>query len=62
MAHCLLECSEVSRVSRLSLDTDGIRQGQAQMKTVLMESYGGHWLGGPLPGAEVMLPRSLCSP
>lgn len=28
MAHCLLECSEASRVSRLSLDTDGIRQGQ----------------------------------
>lgn len=28
MAHCLLECSEVSSVSRLSLDTDGIRQGQ----------------------------------
>lgn len=28
MAHCLLECSEVSRVSRLSLDTDGTYQGQ----------------------------------
>lgn len=28
MARCLLECSEVSRVSRLSLDTDGIHQGQ----------------------------------